>query len=122
MPTSAQDALDPDNPGQDHTPATDGSPRVVVVGTLTADAIVRIRSGGDGLGHPVLALELREAGPYPRTVRAAQVYPITDRAKAEARAAQLRKGMRVTLHSSLLNAHLSLPSVQLIESHPATSS
>lgn len=88
-----------------------------ITGTLASDAQVRVKPNG-AQGDPVhvVCMDLQDLVPNVRTVHVEQ--PHTDRAKADACAARLKKGLRVTVHSPLQEVRLSLPNVQQIDIQP----
>ncbi|NVM87603.1 hypothetical protein FHT32_001242 [Variovorax sp. SG517] len=86
-------------------------------GTMAAAAEVRVKMPRDGIhARPVLCMEVRPAhGGRGRTLHAEQVYPENGREAAEAKAAILKKGVPVTLLTSLKDMRTILPHVQAVE-------
>ncbi len=96
--------------------------RLMFSGILARDAQIRIKPvGHDGRPTPVLCLELRDVGPGQHTLRAEQVYTEATRKHAEAAAARLREGTRVSVTSPIDHLRLSLPCVESIHLEPALS-
>jgi hypothetical protein len=86
-------------------------------GTMAAPAQVRVKTIGDGSHvRPVLCMEVRpvHAG-QGRSLHAEQVYPENGREAAEAKAATLKKGVPITLRTSLKGMRTILPHVQAVE-------
>jgi hypothetical protein len=86
-------------------------------GTMAAPAQVRVKTIGDGTHvRPVLCMEVRPAhAGQGRTLYAEHVYPENGREAAEAKAATLKKGVPVTLLTSLKGMRTILPHVQAVE-------
>lgn len=92
----------------------------IVTGTLARNAEVRTKPiGHEGNPAPVLCMDIVHVGPTAHTVHAEQVYPEPQRKQAETMAAQLRKGMRVTVHCPMAQARIALPAVTHIQIQPA---
>lgn len=89
--------------------------RMAFTGVLAKDAEIRVKAvGADGRPMPVLCLDLQDVGPGQHLLHAEQVYTEATRKHAEAAAARLRQGMRVTVTSPLDHLRLSLPHVETI--------
>lgn len=112
-----------DNDSQDlaaAAPASSGSaevPEVVCTGTLTRDAEVRVKPVGPQ-GDPVIVvcIDLADVTPMAQAVHVEREFPT--RPKADAFAAQLRKGMRITAHCPMQHTRLSLTNAQHIDFQP----
>ena len=93
---------------------------LVCIGTLARDAEVRVKPvGPQGDAAPVLCLDLQDVTPLASAMHIEQVYTNADRAKAEAAAARLRKGMRVSARCAMQDVRLSLTNAFAIEAQPA---
>lgn len=89
------------------------------VGTLARDAEVRVKPvGRQGDPAPVLCLDLQDVVPHASAVHVEQVFATADRAKAEAIAARLRKGMRISARCLMQDVRLSLTNAFGIEAQP----
>lgn len=86
---------------------------IVITGTLADKAEVRVRAMG-AHAIPVLCVNLLHVGPADHKVHVEQPYPQDQRHQAEALAAQLHKGMQVSVTAPLRGALLSLPAAQSI--------
>ncbi len=95
--------------------AADGPSRLAFTGVLARDAEIRIKPvGQERRPMPVLCLDLLEVGPGHHPLHAEQVYTEATRKHAEAAAARLRQGVRVTVTSPMDHLRLSLPHVETI--------
>ena len=93
--------------------------QLVCMGTLSRDAEVRVKPvGPQGNAAPVLCLDLQDVTPQASAVHIEQVFTNADRAKAEATAARLRKGMRVSARCAMQDVRLSLTNAFAIEAQP----
>lgn len=86
-------------------------------GTMASSAEVRVKTIGDGTHvRPVLCMEVRPVhSGQGRTLHAEQVYPENGREAAEAKAATLKKGVSITLLTSLKGMRTILPHVEAVE-------
>lgn len=89
-------------------------------GTMLASAEVRFKPVGDGTHvRPVLCMDVRPLHPgQGRTLHAELIYPENGREAAQAKAATLKKGVPITLHTSLKGMRTILPHVQAVELTP----
>lgn len=94
--------------------------RMAFEGELLSDARVTAKPCDHGSAYPVLMVELLCDGPAHRVVHAEKTYPSGMRFLADADALHLRKGMRVSVRSSLVDAHLHLPHTDSIKPISAT--
>ncbi len=95
--------------------ASEPADRMAFTGVLARDAEIRVKPvGSDSRPMPVLCLDLQDVGPGHHVLHAEQVYTEATRKHAEAAAARLRRGMRVTVTSPLDHLRLSLPHVETI--------
>jgi len=97
--------------------APSSAPRLSITGILASRPVVRTRLSRDGLtASPVLCLELKpvQFGFGDFRIHAEEVYPIGDYKAAEARAAALPKGTRVTVNTDGEDMHMTLPHVASI--------
>lgn len=93
---------------------------LICTGTLARDAEVRVKPvGPQGDPATVLCLDLQDVTPNARAVHVEQVFANSDRPRAEAAAARLRKGMRVTARCPMQEVRLSLTNAFGIEAQPA---
>lgn len=92
-----------------------------VPGVLTRDAEVRTKPvGHDGHALPVLCLELQPLNGRDRSIHAEIVYPEAARKAAEAKAATLKRGARISITTPVDGMRTIFPHVQavaLIPSH-----
>jgi len=94
---------------------------LIFSGTLARNAEVRVKPvGSEGNTVPVLCMELTRVDPTARSVHAERVFLASQRAEAEAFAAQLRKGMHVIVSCPTNEARISLPNVLQLDFSPAT--
>lgn len=101
------------------TDAAPGEPILELVGELIEPAQVRTALvGEDRHPVPVLWLNLRPASGVRRTIHAEQIYTEATRKDAEALAAALPQGARVTLTTSLTDMRILLPHVQAVALTP----
>jgi hypothetical protein len=90
-------------------------------GTMASPAEVRFKPVGDGTHvRPVLCLEVRPRHTgLGRSLHAEQVYPEDGLEAAHAKAAALKKGVPITLLTSLRDMRTILPHVQAVTLHSA---
>lgn len=86
-------------------------------GTMAVSAHVAVKLVNHATQmRPVLCLEVKPAhGGQGRTLHAELVYPEDGREAAEAKAATLKRGVPITLHTSLKGMRTILPHVQAVE-------
>lgn len=133
MHTSAQNPLPPGyslfgDDGDEH--ATSAAPAaaqavldpghwMVCTGTLTRNAEVRVKPvGSEGDAAPVVCIDLDQVTPTAQAVHVEQVFTNATRAKAEAFASHLKKGMRITVHCPRPAVRMSFNDAQHIEVQP----
>lgn len=98
-------------------------PCIEITGTVAHQASVRTKPvGREGIGHPVVCIELRDVGPSAHRVHVERPYPASGHEAAEAEAAQLREGTRITVTCPLSDIRLSLPNTQQIVIQPTNPS
>lgn len=99
--------------GTPAAPRVDERPVLQLTGRLLHDAEVRSKPVGDGQHvRPVLCLDLAPCSGVFHTIHAEQIYTEATRKDAEARAATLKRGMRVTLTTPIADMRIFLPHVQ----------
>ena len=117
--TTSLQAPEPCLPGfEPPAPAPEALPapscdRMEFTGVLVRAAEVRTKPVGDGThALPVVCLDLHQVGPGLHLVHAEQIFTEATRKQAEALAASLPKGARVTVRTPLLGIRISLPHVE----------
>lgn len=92
---------------------------IEITGTVAHNASVRTKPvGPEGVGHPVVCIELRDVGPARQQVHVERPFPASAHEAAEAEASRLREGLRITVTCPLSDIRLSLPNTQQIFIHP----
>lgn len=123
QPVTAGDMFDQPAPSGAEIDAAIASTIVIFTGSLARNAEVRSKPI-DAAGHiaPVLCIELLIATPCPHVVRAERPYTEATRKQAEADAARLKKGQRVSVSSPLLGMRVYLPAVEVLPPEQTTES
>lgn len=104
--------VEPDMFGFDPASIDEG-PLLEVDGELIEDAQVRSKLVGDGLhAYPVLWLNLKPLNGLQRSLHVEQIYSEATRKLAEAKAATLKKGARVTVTTPVADMHVVFPHVR----------
>ncbi|EJE49598.1 hypothetical protein PMI14_05841 [Acidovorax sp. CF316] len=99
--------------------ALDPAHWLVCTGTLTRNAEVRVKPvGSEGDAAPVVCIDLDQVTPTAQAVHVEQVFTNATRAKAEAFASHLKKGMRITVHCPRPAVRMSFNDAQHIEVQP----
>lgn len=113
--TSALDDAGADLFGEVPAPAGRAESGILlqIQGELLEDAQVRSKPVGDGVHvRPVLWLNLRPLTPERGTYHIEQIYTEATRKEAEARAAALKKGARVTVTTPVTDMRVTFPHVR----------
>ncbi len=99
--------------------ADDAEHWMVCTGTLTRNAELRVKPvGSQGDAAPVVCMDLDQVTPTAQAVHVEQVFTAATRAKAEAFASHLKKGMRITVRCPRPAVRMSFNDAQHIEVQP----
>ncbi|RZA15141.1 MAG: hypothetical protein EOP02_25275 [Proteobacteria bacterium] len=91
---------------------------VEIQGVLASSAEVRTKVvGNDHHPVPVLCMDVKPLTSFGQLIHAEQIYTEATRPAAERKAATLKKGVRVTLITTLSDMRTFLPHVESVTSH-----